>query len=269
MFDASVPQIDRQVARCLKQKGIAYLPGTDVICYNSMIFNEELEALKSLGPASRVIFTSSGGNMYIARKMNRELSQRGVPVTIAGPCLSSCAMLILPGLQSIHIHNTAHIAVHGIVGLSFERWWGWNKHDARPSFTLKASAALGGNDDFMFYDSAAIHMRRHLDYVQIDRGYIEDISRKMETDARSYPGCRIDPAEYWTIVPPQHLRAYLGKSIVRMERFVSAWSDPLNIPYHHIGVPISNQTYIMKADFQAGNCLNPGRSSGVQLMAAN
>lgn len=269
MFDASVPEIDRQVFQCLRQKGVAFLPDSNVICYNSMIFAEDLSRLKSLGPASRVIFTSSGGNMYTARKMNDELVKRGVPVTIAGPCLSSCAMLILPGLRSIHIHNTAHIAVHGIVGLSFDSWWGWDKGDRKPSVMLRTAAAMGGNDDYMFYDTADIHMHRHLDHVRIKLGYITDIAKRMEQDARAFTPCRVDPSNYWTIVTPAHLRTYLGKSIVRMERFVTSWNDPLNLPYQHIGFPISARTYIMREDVDPSVCGPAGSGGGGQILAAN
>lgn len=268
MFDASVPEIDRQVVKCLRQKGIAFLPGSDVICYNSMIFAEDLVRLKALGAASRVIFTSSGGNMFTARKMNDELVRRNVPVTIAGPCLSSCAMLILPGLRSIHIHNTAHIAVHGIVGMPYDRWWGWNKGDRKPSVMLRTAAAVGGDDAYLFYDTADIHMNRHLRHVRIDSGFITDISRLMEQDARAFLSCRVDPSNYWTILTPSHLRAYLGASIERMERFVTSWDDPLNIPYQHIGTAISAQTYIMQQDFDAANCARPAKARD-RILASN
>ncbi|MAP95058.1 MAG: hypothetical protein CMK07_08920 [Ponticaulis sp.] len=253
-FDARDPSTDRVVAQCLRQKGIGFLPGTDILCYNSMIFAEHLDQLKKLGPASRVIFTSSGGNMLIARKMNAELSRRRTPVTIAGPCLSSCAMLIMPGLKDIHIHNTALIAFHGITDMSFERWWGWTRSDAEPSFAKAAGASFGFDDAYMFYHSAHIHMKRHFDHIGIDHAYYELISLQMEADARSYSGCRAEPSEYWTIISPTHVRRYLGASVTRMERFVSSWSDPLNLAYQHIGYPISNRSYLMTAEFDAAGC---------------
>jgi len=267
-FDDGLPQIDRQVSECLRQKGIAFLPRTDVVCYNAMIFADDLKLLKKLPKASRIIFTSSGGNMLVARQMHEELKRRGTPITIAGPCLSSCAMLIIPGLNRLHIHKTALIASHGITNLGFDDWYVWRHRGERPSVLRRASASMGIDDDYMFYRSASIHMERHLKSVGVDMGYINRISDVMARDALRYRACRVRPADYWTIITPEHLRSYLGSSIERMEPFVRSWSDPLNRAYTHIGVPISDQTYIMHEEYASTGCSAP-RPAGASVMASN
>ena len=52
--------------------------------------------------------------MATARGMSTILDRRNEPAVIAGPCMSACAMVILPGLDQVHIHHTAHIGIHGI-----------------------------------------------------------------------------------------------------------------------------------------------------------
>ncbi|MAT36396.1 MAG: hypothetical protein CMK06_14865 [Ponticaulis sp.] len=267
-FDDGLPQIDRQVSECLRQKGIGFLPRTDVICYNAMIFPDHLKRLKTLPQARRIIFTSSGGNMLVARRMNEELRRRDTPVTIAGPCLSSCAMLIIPGLNRLHIHKTALIASHGITNLGFDDWYVWEHQGRRPSAMQRASASIGMDDDYMFYKSANVHVEQHLKSVGVDVGYINRISDRMSLDARRFRDCLVKPSDYWTIMTPDHIQAYLGRSVVRMERFVSGWSDPLNRAYTHIGVAISDQSYIMHEEYASAGC-PPQRSAGASIMASN
>ncbi len=254
IFDQAVPEIDAAVTACLDQKGVEFLPDSDVICYNAAIFPEEFLRLNDLEPASRIIITSPGGNVATARGMSGILDRRGEPVTIAGPCMSACAMVILPGLEDVHIHNTAHIAVHGIAMMPFRRWYGWLKEDENPSGLDIIQAQMGYNFPFMLHQSGTTHMRQHLSDQGIDEGYIDDISDQMEADARAFEGCRVAPDKYWGIVAPEHVKAYLGDAVTRMEPFVSGWNDSLNAPYRHIGTAIAERTYIMRNDFAAGDC---------------
>lgn len=254
IFDQNVPEIDGYVDQCLDQKGVGFLPETDVICYNAAIFPEEFLKLNELGPASRIIITSPGGNVATARGMSGILDRRAEPVTIAGPCMSACAMVILPGLDQVHIHHTAHIAVHGIAMMPFRRWYGWLNEDTEPGSLAILQAQMGYNFPFMVHQSGTTHMKQHLADQGVERAFIDLISTSMEADARAFSLCRVKTDQYWGIVTPAHVKAFLGERIIRMEQFVSSWEEPLNAPYRHIGVPVSDQTYIMKPDFEAGDC---------------
>ncbi|MEO1408038.1 MAG: hypothetical protein AAFV54_16345, partial [Pseudomonadota bacterium] len=121
-FDRPDPETDQLVERCLEADGVSMLEGTDVICYNAAIFPEQFLKLNSLPAASRIIITSPGGNVATARGMSTILDNRGEPAVIAGQCMSACAMVILPGLDEVHIHNSAHISVHGITMMDFRTW---------------------------------------------------------------------------------------------------------------------------------------------------
>ena len=253
-FDPPVPGIDSAVVACLSQSGVAFLPDTDVICYNAAIFPEEFLKLNTLEPASRIIITSPGGNVATARGMSGILDRRDEPVTIAGPCMSACAMVILPGLSDVHIHRSAHIAVHGIAMMPFKRWWGWERNDAEPGALAIIQAQYGYDFKFAMYSSLTGHMRQHLTDQGIDLGFIDDISEEMEADARDFNGCRIDPTHYWGMLDREHLRTYLGDAISRMEDFAETWSDPDNQIYHTFGTSISDVTYIMQNAFEAGGC---------------
>ena len=93
-FDQPDPDTDQLVEQCLETEGVNMLEGTDVICYNSAIFPEQFLKLNGLPEASRIIITSPGGNVATARGMSTILDNRAEPVTIAGQCMSACAMVI-------------------------------------------------------------------------------------------------------------------------------------------------------------------------------
>lgn len=253
-FDEPVPEIDALVEDCFDQKGVAFLPDTDVICYNAAIFPEEFLKLNTLGPASRIIITSPGGNVLTARGMTTILDERAEPVTIAGMCMSACAMVILPALDDIHIHRTALIAVHGITMMPFKRWWGWHKNDEKPSVFAILRAQNGYDFGFAMHSSLTSHMRGHLNAQNIDIGYIQEVSDAMEDDARAWTACRVDPKNYWGIITPEHAKKYLGDALTRIEPFVTNWSDPQNRKYRGWGHNIAERTFILNNDFKEGNC---------------
>ena len=104
--------------------------------------------------------------------MSTILDNRAESVVIAGPCMSACAMVILPGLDEVYIHRTAHIAVHGITMIPFGRWYGWLKDDEEPGSVATLIAQSGYNLDFALHGSGTTHMRAHLEGQGIDVGYI-------------------------------------------------------------------------------------------------
>lgn len=257
-FDDPAPEIDRLVKQCMDLSGVGMIPETDVICYNAAIFPEEFLKLNSLPEASRIIITSPGGNVATARGMSGILDRRAEPVTIAGPCMSACAMVILPGVDDLHIHRTAHIAIHGITMIPFNRWWGWLKDDAEPSALGIFLAQSGYDFKFAMHSGGTSHMREHLSDQGVDEDYINVMSDLMEEDARAFDACRVEVKDYWGIVDADIVRTYLGDRVTRMEAFVQSWNDPQNEGYQRWGQPLSERTYIMRDDFREEGCSGLG-----------
>jgi hypothetical protein len=252
-FDRPDAETDRLVEQCLETEGVTMLKDTDVICYNAAIFPEQFLKLNSLPPASRIIITSPGGNVATARGMSTILDNRGEPAVIAGQCMSACAMVILPGLDEVHIHNSAHISVHGITMMDFRTWWGWMKDDATPPPMALMAAQLGYDFGFMMHRSGAQHMEDHLDGQNVDRAYIQEISDNMLDAALNYD-CRVDPKDYWGMIDAGHVRDFLGDRVVRMEAFAQDWADPNNRVYKSVTEPIAPQTYIFKSTLDEADC---------------
>lgn len=257
-YDEPDRMTDALVDACFEQDGVGMIEGTDVICYNAAIFPEQFLKLNTLPAASRIIITSPGGNVATARGMSTILDNRGEPVVIAGPCMSACAMVILPGLDDVHIHHTAHIAVHGITMIPFGRWWGWLKDDEKPARMNTMIAQMGYDLNFAMHSSGTSHMRDHLKGQEVDVGYIQEISDRMEADARAFDGCRVDVKDYWGIVTAKDIQAYLGDNVTRMERFVQSWREPENAEYRRFGFPISDLTYIMTKAWREASCSGVG-----------
>ncbi len=252
-FDRSDLETDRLVEQCLATEGVNMLEGTDVICYNSAIFPEQFLKLNALPEASRIIITSPGGNVATARGMSTILDNRGEPAVIAGQCMSACAMVILPGLDEVHIHHSAHIAVHGITMMDYRTWWGWLKEDASPTPVALMAAQLGYDFGYVMHRSGADHMRDHLEGQNVDHGYIQEISDRMY-DAALGHDCRVDPKDYWGMLDANHLTDFIGDRITRMEAFAQSWDDPANTVYEDVTTPISEQTYIFNSDLTDAHC---------------
>ncbi|MEM7457925.1 MAG: hypothetical protein AAF331_00560 [Pseudomonadota bacterium] len=252
-FDRPDAETDQLVQQCLDTEGVTMLEGTDVICYNAAIFPEQFLKLNALPAASRIIITSPGGNVATARGMSTILDTRGEPVVIAGQCMSACAMVILPGLDEVHIHHTAHISVHGITMMEFRTWWGWLKKDATPPPMALMAAQLGYDFGFVMHRSGAQHMEDHLTGQDVDVAYIQTISDQMMDAAMEYD-CRVDPKDYWGMIDANHVRDFLGDRIIRMEAFAQSWDDPNNNVYKRVTEPISDQTYVFKSRLEAADC---------------
>ena len=252
-FDRPDAETDRLVEMCLETEGVTVLEGTDVICYNAAIFPEQFLKLNALPDASRIIITSPGGNVATARGMSTILDNRGEPAVIAGQCMSACAMVILPGLDEVHIHHSAHISVHGITMMDFRTWWGWLKDDATPPPMALMTAQLGYDFGFVLHRSGAQHMEDHLAGQNVDLGYIQEVSDRM-LKAASDHDCRVDPKDYWGMIDARHVRNYLGDRVFRMEAFAQSWDDPNNRVYKAITEPIAAQTYIFKSDLADADC---------------
>lgn len=252
-FDAPDAQTDALVEQCLEMDGVNMLPDTDVICYNSAIFPEQFLKLNEFPPASKIIITSPGGNVATARLMSTILDKRNEPAIIAGQCMSACAMVLLPGLDRVQIHHSAHIAVHGITMMDYQTWWGWLKGDAKPSRSAKMMAQMGYDFSYTLHNSGRSQMKGHLAGQSVEQDYIQVISDRMQDDALEYD-CRVDPKNYWGMVDAAHIRKYLGDRITRMEAFAQDWDDPNNRIYKSITQPIAAQTYIFDGDHEDAVC---------------
>jgi len=252
-YDAPDAVTDALVERCLDTEGVHMLEDTDVICYNAAIYPEQFLKLNDLPAASRIIITSPGGNVATARIMSTILDRRGEPAIIAGQCMSACAMVLLPGLDSVHIHHSAHIAVHGIAMMKYRMWWGWLKGDAEPSSMAMMMAQMGYDFQYIEHNSGRDHMKKHLIGQHVDQDFIQTISDRMQDDALAYT-CRVDPKNYWGMLDAEHIRTFLGDRITRMEAFAQNWDDPNNHVYKSITHPIGAQTYIFDGDHEDAIC---------------
>lgn len=252
-FDESDPETDLLVEACLDGDGVFVIEGSDVICYNDAIYPEQFLKLNEFAPASRIIISSPGGNVATARIMSTILDKRGEPAVIAGQCMSACAMVLLPGLDKVHIHRTAHIAVHGIAMMDYRTWWGWLRGGAEPSQFAFMRAQMGYDFDYTLHNSGRTQMRSHLKGQGVEVAFIEEISAAMQRDAREHT-CRVDPKNYWGMLDAEHLRAFVGDRITRMEPFAQTWDDPNNQVYKSITKPIGEQTYIFARDYDEAVC---------------
>lgn len=179
IFDGPNPDIDPIVEQCLETKGVTYFKDSQSICYNSAIFPEQFLKLNDLPAADRIVITSPGGNVATARLMSKILDDRGEPAVIAGACMSACAMVLLPGLDNVHIHRSAHIAVHGITMMNYRTWWSWLKQGSEPSQFDLIRAQLGYDFGYAMHKSGMNQMEAHLEGQNIDLGYIQTISDSM------------------------------------------------------------------------------------------
>ena len=248
IFDENDAALDELVEACLGMDGVEFIKGTQTICYNAAIFPAEFLKLAELPPADQIIISSPGGNVATARIMSRILDERAEPITIAGQCMSACAMVLLPGINDLRIDNTAPISVHGMVMLSFPEWFGWQRDGEKPGQTDLMTAAMGYNFPHTVYRSGKDHMEAHLEGQGVDIDYIQSIHERMYEEAKTH-GCRVDPDEYWGVIDAAHIDRYLGDRVTHMERFIQSWDDPANNIYKNITTSISSQTYIFDSDY--------------------
>lgn len=252
-FTQPDPALDALVETCLETEGVSRIGDDRVICYNAGIFPEQFLQLADMAPADRIIITGPGGNVATARIMSRILDDRGEPGVIAGQCMSACAMVLLPGLDDVYIHRSAHISVHGITMMDYRTWWGWLKNDEQPSRTNLMMAQWGYDLDYNMHNTGRTQMRAHLKGQGIDEAYIQSISDEMESAAEAHD-CRVDPKNYWGMLDAEYITRYLGDRITGMEAFAQDWADPNNNVYKDITIPIADKVYIFDYDYEDAIC---------------
>jgi hypothetical protein len=96
-------------------------------------------------------------------------------------------------------------------------------------------------------------MRDHLEGQAVDIGFIQSVSDRMYRDASGWT-CRLAPKAYWGMLDADHLRAFLGDRLTRLEAFAGTWSAPENTAYKDVTLPISDQTYVFKRDLVSAGC---------------
>lgn len=252
---AQTGAIDDLVAACLDMQGVSLIPETATICYNAPIFPEEFLKLHTTPAAEQIIITSPGGNVATARVMSGILATRTERAIIAGPCMSACAMIILPGLKEVEIHDSAHIAVHGIAMMPFATWWSWLRDDEEPGAMAMMLAQTGYDFKFSLHASGRRHIVDHLDAHGVDIGYIQSISDAMAAVAAMQP-CRVDPGDYWGMLDAKHLAEWLGPRVQTMGRFAQTLDDPSNRYFREDVTAIGPRTYIFNNDFAEAKCVD-------------
>lgn len=250
-WSAPDPELDARVEACRHEAGIRFLEGTDVLCYNSAIFPEQFLSLASLPEASVTIFTSPGGNVVTSQGLSRILDGRESRYVIAGPCMSACAMMLLPGLDNVYIHRSAHIAVHGATHARFPEFYGWLRGGAEPSTLEKVSAAMGYDFAWGLYNVDFL-WESHLEGHGIELDFARRIAGRMMEAARAHE-CRVKLTDYWGMLDADYLRDFLGDRITGMEDFIQSYDDPRNY-FAPMTQTIGADTYVFREAYEDAVC---------------
>lgn len=246
-------RLDPLVERCLAEEGVYYVETASTICYNDAIFPAQFVKFSALPAAEQMIISSPGGNVATARLMSRLIDQRNVSTIIAGPCLSACAMIILPGLDRFQLHQSAFIAVHGISMLNYRTWFGWLNSDRLPSRLDLMQAQLGYDFGYSLYLGGREHIRDHLAGQNVDEEFITDISGRMYSDAEKLD-CRAEPDNYWGVLNLAYVEKYLGRRMQAIPGLSPLTHDNPNELPAQIATYITNETFMFRSDFQQSNC---------------
>ena len=249
---ASARAMEAKVDECLETEGVGYLTDGETICYNSAIFPEQFLTLNTLDEGTSIIITSPGGNVATARLMSTILDRKDIPAVIAGPCYSACAMMTLPGLDEVYIHESAEIAVHGIIFAEFNDWYRW-RHDEEPSGIDRFQATMGYNFAFMEFVAARDHVEEHLEDQGVEVGYIGDISSAMLDDAAGHR-CKTRFKDYWGIIPPAHVTTYLGDRLLNTPDNFDRFDGDRDSWFAESIVTLTGQTFIFADDYEDATC---------------
>jgi len=182
-FDSPNDSVDQLVEECVDKAGVRMIGNDeDVACFNEAIFPSSFIQFNALPAAQLTVITSPGGHVITARIMAAVLDQRGGRVVIADQCASACAMMLAPAIEDLHIHRTAHFAVHGITTLEHQEFGAWEKKrtdrrstGARDSFLAGFSRGLGFSNSY--YAGGRDQFEGHLKGQGIDLDYQNALRR--------------------------------------------------------------------------------------------
>ena len=184
-FDTPNSEIDALVEECVDDLGVRLIGDDEnVACFNEAIFPGSFFSFNSLPVTRLTIITSPGGHVLTARLMAAALDQRGGRVVIADQCASACAMMLAPAVEDLHIHRSAHFAVHGITTLEHEEFGRWEQkrterrsRGVRDSFLGGLSRGLGFSSGY--YAGGRDQFEAHLEGQGIDLNYQLEIGERM------------------------------------------------------------------------------------------
>ena len=250
-YSAPDATTDALVEQCRHTVGVRMIEGTDVLCFNEAIFPGTFLELTAMPTSSRTIFSSPGGHVVTAQLMSKLFDQRGDPVTIAGPCMSACAMIILPGLDDAYIHRSAHIAVHGLTHESADSYFEWLNGDEPMTSRQRMGAMFGTDMGWSMYNMKWL-LNSHLKGQNVDQAYATEVAARMKPQANS-DKCRVDFRNYWGMLDASYLRKHLGAQVTGIEDFIQSFDDPRNYfrpTTHRIGP----QEYVFNDKYANATC---------------
>ena len=258
-FDSGDPEIDALVEECVDKEGVRLIgDADDVACYNSAIFPSSFLKFNSLPVTRLTVITSPGGHVITARIMAAALDQRGGRVVIADQCASACAMMLTPAIDDLHIHRTAHFAIHGITTMTGKEFHLWEK-DRRSrrgsslprGFMEGFSRGLGFSNQY--YAGGRDQFEGHLKGQGIDLDYQQNIGALMLDEAEGHT-CRYPPGDYWGLLDADYLRTFLGGQISVMEDFVQSYDHPGFESMRELSKRIGKNTYVFNHTLHRGGC---------------
>ncbi len=259
-FDEGNPEIDRLIEDCLEKEGVRAIGKSDNVgCFNAAIFPSTFFEFNELPETDLIIISSPGGHVITARLMATALDMRGGRVVIAGQCASACAMMLAPAVEDLHIHRTAHFAIHGITTMTTEEFGKWEKTrreriygDNRPrGFMQGLSRGLGFSTGY--YAGGRDQFGGHLKGQGIDGEYQYEIGEIMHREAEAHE-CIYPPGDYWGLLDAEYLRTYLGDQISLMEDFVQTYDDPGFEEMRNLSKRIGKNTYVFQHSVPKGGC---------------
>jgi len=258
-FDQPDPVIDALVEECVDETGIRLIgEAEDVTCFNDAIFPSSFFKFNALPQTSLTIISSPGGHVITARLMAAALDQRGGRVVIADQCASACAMMLTPAVDDLHIHRTAHFAIHGITTMTHEEFGKWEtlrkqrrSRGVRDSFLSGLSMGFGFSSGY--YAGGRDQFEGHLKGQGIDPDYQIDIGERMLYEAEDYK-CLYPPGDYWGLLDANYIREYLGEQISVMEDFVQSYDHAGFKPLRRVTRRVGKNTYVFNHSLDKGGC---------------
>lgn len=259
-FDGGDPAIDAIVDTCLEEEGVRTIgKDRDVTCFNTAIFPSSFFAFNELPETDLTVISSPGGHVITARLMATALDMRGGRVVIAGQCASACAMMLAPAIDDLHIHRSAHFAIHGITTMTTQEFGEWEKTrreriygDNRPrGFMQGLSRGLGLSNGY--YAGGRDQFGGHLKGQGIDAEYQNEIGAIMLEEAKT-DKCMYPPGDYWGLLNAEYLRTYLSDQISVMENFVQTYDDPGFEEMRELSKRVGKSTYVFQHSVAKGGC---------------
>ncbi len=224
------PDAEAAVAECLEQprETVAMLADGRTVCWTAGIFPVHMLALVNLLPeAERIVFSSRGGNVLTAITLANYLDDLDVPVIIAGQCVSACASVVVPGLRRARIHRSAFLVIHGITSFDGRTFM--------DDYRERKGLADDGRDAVMAelmvpnaWNYYRVQWPRSVAFLNdrgIDPEYMGNAEARM-IRAKAQLGCPLELFDYFAVLSPEHVRAYLGGRLAIIDDFATQWDAP-------------------------------------------